>query len=584
MNGECHVISINTVQKTKQIQKPVLKCCFFSAELRNAEKHLKEVQQCRVNDYLSKKEGEDDYTVDVLDDIYVDLRINDGKANYTRLETRTHHDMIQLQKNVDTCRSISIAELFQPEKQGRSPPRRILITGKAAIGKSMLSIHIIDQWLNNRLPSIIKHVFYFALRHLRHFRTSSLTGLFYYHHEGNAESDLFQLITTCPKECLLIFDGADEYDLVPPNCPTSIPDESDPTQSFKMSVLVSSIIQGKYLKPVFVLVTSRPGGVPEYKFDRTAEIYGLTKTKMPEYVAKFCRGDSDLQKCINTYIQEHVNIASLCYIPMQCGLVCRIVRDHKKHPQDKGFPTTVTQLYTRSVMNLVRAHHPDFKDLESVVVKQVITELREPLLNHARLALTGMRKLPVQVTFTDEEIKKFNLQTEATNCGLLAVSKEKDTVNSKTHICTYSFNHLTMQELFAAVALVSSPQEAASMLTEFRKGGQLDLVLLFLCGLIGDPSCEVFLASLGCQVQMSAERLLQLVTARERQTGSDHKRIILLLLLMIYESRNPALWSTVADYAMRKDKRLDLSDQHISPVELQSVTFIFPNDNISSLK
>jgi len=574
------MISINTVQNSKQIQKAVLILCFFSAEL-----HLKEVQRCRINDYLSQKENEDNYAVDVLDDIYVDLRIHDGKDNYTRLETRTHLDMIELQKDVDKCRPISIAELFQPEKQGRSPPRRILIYGKAAIGKSMLSIHILDQWLKGGLPPIIKHVFYFALRHLRYFSKSSLTGLFYHHQEGNAESEFFQLITTCPKQCLLIFDGADEYDLVHPNCPTPIPNESDSTQCIETSVLVSSIIQGKYLKPVYVLVTSRPGGIPEYKFDRTAEIYGLTKDKIPEYVAKFCRGDGDLHKCINTYIQEHVNIASLCYIPMQCGLVCRIVRDHKKHPQEGGFPTTVTQLYTRSVINLVRTHHPRFKDLESVTVKQVIAGLKIPLLNHATLALTGMSKSPVQVTFTDKDIKKSQLQTEARNCGLLALSKVKDRTIPNTHKCTHNFNHLTMQELFAAVALVSSPQEAESMVKEFRNGGQLDLVLLFLCGLIGDHSCEVFLASLDCQVQMTAERLLQLViAARERQTGSDHKRIILLLLLMIYESRNPALWSTVADYVMGTDKSLDLSYQHISPVELQAVTFIFQNDDISSLK
>ena len=579
------MIIIKTVQKTKQIQKAVLIFCFFSAELRNAAKHLKEVQQCRVKDYLSKKENENEYAVGILDDIYVELRINDGKYNHTRLEIRTHHDMIELQKKVAKCRPISIAELFQPVKQGRPPPKRILLTGKAAIGKSMLSIHILDKWLNNRLPSIIKHVFYFALRHLRHSRKCSLTGLFYDHHEGNAESDFFQLITTCPNQCLLIFDGADEYDFIPPNWPISIPSESDPTKCIETSVLVSSIIQGKYLKPVYVLVTSRPGGIPEYEFDRTAEIYGLTNDKIPKYVAKFCQGDRDLQKCINTYIQEHVNIASLCYIPMQCGLVCRIVRDHKKHTQDEDFPTTITQLYTKSVMNLIRAHHPRFKDLERVVVKQVISELREPLLNHARLALTGMRKSPVQVTFTDEEIDKFNLQTEATNCGLIALSKVKERVIANADICYHSFNHLTMQELFAAVALVSSPQEAPSMMKIFRNSGQLDLVLLFLCGLIGDHSCEVFLASLGCQVQMTAESLLQLVKgARERQTGSDTKRIILLLLLMIYESRNPALWSTVADYVTGTDKILDLSDQHISPVELQAVTFIFQNDNISSLK
>ena len=82
--------------------------------------------------------------------------------------------------------------------------------------------------------------------------------------------------------------------------------------------------------------------------------------------------------------------------------------------------------------------------------------------------------------------------------------------------CSKEFNHLTIQEFFTAVALVSNPQEADLMIRK-AAGGQLDLVCMFLCGLVDDPCSKEFLDSLDCQVQISAKRVLQLVVERERE-------------------------------------------------------------------
>jgi len=109
-------------------------------------------------------------------------------------------------------------------------------------------------------------------------------------------------------------------------------------------------------------------------------------------------------------------------------------------------------------------------------------------------------------------------------CGLLTVTKEKSRV-LRTHCCTYSFNHLTIQEFFTAVALVSNPQEAESMIRK-AAGGQLDLVFMFLCGLVDDPCSKEFLDSLDCQVEISAKRVLQLVVERERRGRKNGMRTL----------------------------------------------------------
>ena len=453
----------------------------------------------------------------------------------------------------------------------------------------MFCMHILDEWLNgDKLPANIRHIFYFALRSLIYFSRPSIEDLFFEHHGDDNSGQFVKLMATCPDDCVAIFDGADEVILRHP----SGPGNSGKREAAPME-LVSSIIQGTELPRVRVVVTSRPGGIPDFcKFDKNAEIYGLTENKISEFVNKFSGDDEDLRQRIQDYIDTNANIASLCYVPVQCGLVCRIVRAARKHKREEELPGTITQLYCLSVENLAIEHHPLFKNSDTVEDAEVIRQLKEPLLMHAELARCGMGKPSVQVTFRQKEIEDLNLKEAATECGLLTVTKEKSTGVLRTHCCTYSFNHLTIQEFFAAVTLVSSPQEAEAMIKN-AAGGQLDLVCMFLCGLVDNPRSKRFLDSLGCQVEITAERVLQVVVEREkrkekRTKESDRvehqKQTALLLLLMIYESGNPNLWSTVAGYVMEDGKTLDLSDQHISPVELQALTFIFELNAFTSLE
>ena len=208
---------------------------FFSDELEEFEKRLKVVQQPRIEDYLMKQQDEN-FTVKDLDELYVDLRIHNKKDNYNRLETRTHYDLLELQKDVDRCHPIKVNDLFLPEQEGASTPRRVLVIGKAGIGKTMLTMHILDKWVKGHLMPTYRHVF-FALWDLSHISQSSLTDLF-------------------------------------------------------------------------------------------------TQDKIFDYISKFCRGDEDLKTSIEDYISGNTNIASLCNVPMQCGLVCQTKKNYPRnsHP------------------------------------------------------------------------------------------------------------------------------------------------------------------------------------------------------------------------------------------------------------
>ena len=553
------------------------------------EKSLKVVQQHRVKDYLLSKitTEEENYSVKDLDELYVNLRIHNKKDNYNRCETRTHYDLLELQKDVTSCRKIEAKDLFLPERKGASTPRRVMVYGKAGIGKTMLTMHILDKWVNCQLTSKFRYVFYFALRDLSQINESSLTELFFEHHDqevlkpsDEAIDEFFQHISANPGKCLLILDGIDEYGSIEWG-----DNQFEHKQVVVMHKLLSSIIQGNTLGQATVLVTSRPGGIKDGKyFDSAAEVYGLTQDKIFEYTSKFSRGDNNLNTRIDGLIRANTNIASLCYIPVQCDLVCRIVRAKELSHRVKELPVTITQLYIKAVENLAIEHHPLLKGKEVEDNVNVVAKLREPLLNHAKLARNGMGQSPIKVTFSKGEIDELDLEEDATDCGLLTFSREKGPV-LRTYSSTYSFNHLTIQEFLGAVALVSSPQEAASLLMTSANDGQLDLLLMFLCGLAGDCTTQEFLDSLGCPAQMTAEHVLELVVQRERKkTERNHKQSVLLLLLLIFESRHPELWSIVRDYVLEDGNTLVLSFAHISPVELDAVTFIFQKSDITSLK
>ena len=247
-------------------------------------------------------------------------------------------------------------------------------------------------------------------------------------------------------------------------------------------------------------------------------------------------------------------------------------------------PATVTQLYILAVTHLGAKYYTPNKGCGTVEEDDVFCKLKKPFLNHAKLARVGMGESPVKVTFSTKEIKKLHLEEAATDCGLLTLSEEKNKLQG-THRCTYSFIHLTVQEFLSALALVNNRNDVKSLMKKSRNDGQLDLMWMFLCGLIGDHKNKRFLKSLKCQTRMSATCLLKLVIRRECETTErDHKHSVLLVLLIVFEAQQPELWSTVRDHVMKDGRTLDLSGQHISPVELNAMTFVFQKSDITSLK
>ena len=555
--------------------------------------------------YIGKRNEEESTSLKDLADMFVELRMHNKSDNYKRLERRVHYDLLQLKLEIDTCSPISVSDLFEGE------PGRSLVLGKAGIGKSVLCFHILDMWLRNELlPDVICQVFLFKMRDLFGIQSPcSLEDLFFKYQKGglqshDAISHFFKQMQSNPSKYLIIFDGLDEA--------AAMPSENKAfayNEKVEMPRLIASILNGNSLPSVRLLVTSRPGGVTNYDaYTKKAEIYGFTREKMTEYIVKFSGGNDAEQKAIGDYIDKNVNIRSFCYIPVNLSMVCRIVKMQMHDERSQQLPETLTELLVGSVGNLLANHHPEFRDTNAKHnPEQVITTLKDPVRDHAKLACYGMEKVPIAVTFPNTEICKFHLEETATKCGLLSESRESTVVMfTPTFRPVHYFQHLTLQEFLTAVELVLSNAKRLQRMLTTASRRQLDLVVIFVAGLVGNDRNHPFLRAVyetksrwwkpfqRSFAQTNATALQQLmksvverartIEANTNEKSADHKSSTMLLVTMINESRQPELWSLVSSYILEGGTKLDLNGQHLSPTELHALAYVLPQTGLTSLR
>ena len=557
-----------------------------------------------VNKYVEKNVFEENTTFQDLADMFIDLRILNSRDKFKRSERRTSHDHLQLLTDIEACPKISVKDLFEAERPDKPIPVRSLVIGKPGIGKSILSVHVLDLWLRNQLlHNTIHQLFHFSMRGLSALKKCSLEDLFFgglsddEKPSKQAIAEFFTQMHAHPTRYAIIFDGLDEGKVTQTeNRAFRYYEQAD------MPKLIGSILNGHTLRNVRVLVTSRPGGVTNYTtYDKTAEIHGFTRDKMTQYILQFSAANSRVQDAIERYINDNVNICSFCYIPAHLILVCRIVKARMEHDSNPELPETVTELFAAAVGNFLVKHHRDHKEPSAHEALDVIAKFKRPVLRHAKLARYGMEQDDIKVTFSQEEIRKYHLKHDATKCGLLSESRESHVVLT-TQQTTFSFDHLTLQEFLAAAALVTNIKRVQRMTTT-ASNRQLDLVLIFLAGLLGNQRNEQFLCSLHSKWWKSYQRsfqrnraqfleeLMKSVITRERTneetTGYDpavHKESSLLLITMIFESRQPELWRHVYGYILNGGTELDLSDQHLSPTEQRALADVLPETALTSLK
>ena len=415
-----------------------------------------------------------------LNDLYIDVIITTGRAQHNFSKEMGRHEMFDVYMKVpeSSIRLNEIKDLFQPNTDTKDCfPHTILVVGRPGIGKSVLTKKIIHDWANTKDDEFYSGKIAFLIKFrwfgFDQFKNLSLKTFLLYGTGLNEEEfeSIYEEVLREPQKAILVFDGLDEFNGDLTNC-LELP--NDPNTCIPAINLFAKICTGSMLKGATVLVTSRPTTESFYSklnFDRSVEIIGFTPDKIEEYVTKFCENtnSNDLAPKIWSHITNSSDLLNLCYIPVNCFIVCvtlsKCLSDSRN--DSRGLPTTLTELYITAVDHFVTDRS---RNLEETSSKRILQKLEE-------LSYCGMKngQLVFNKQHFDAEMRKSGLVNSLSN-PIFPI---------QTQFC---FIHLTIQEFLAAshVTKTLKPNAIENFILTNFKYSEWQLVLQFIAGLLGE--------------------------------------------------------------------------------------------------
>ena len=459
---------------------------------------------------LKPKPGEGDQPKDLkLDQIYTDLIFHPGRADYHFPKNRREQLKVY------------------PKPERKLPPNRpgdivddlhknILIVGRPGIGKTLFCTKFLRLWASDRLFEEAQNPeLRFDVAFLVKFRRLNFTAklnlrelLDYSEFSPNMTDEVWHYILENPSKVLFIFDGIDEYSARKEIQEDDSIYRDTVEEKMPLHALYTKITSGKLLDGATVLTTTRPTSVSCVRDpdpSRVIEILGFSSEQVKNYVEKFAGDDKGAGGRIWDHISTNLNLFSLCYIPVNCFIICScllfILKTQLTSFSTDAFvrsATTLTQIYSCAVKLIFFRHSNRYRN-KTVGQDEITTpfeELPEDVKGDfkklGKIAFKGIKE--GRLTFESEEV--MNLE----DCGLLhqlpdlKPEAKRPLEKPKAQYC---FQHLTIQEFFAAkhVADTLKEVELREFVSSHITDGAWQVVLQFVAGLLSDreePLTDIF--------------------------------------------------------------------------------------------
>ena len=431
-----------------------------------------------------------------IDEIYVNVAIHEGRALYDLKKDRSEQLKIY-PPNAKDC------HFAKPEDVIDKKHANVLVVGRPGIGKTSLSTKMLRLWATDQAFNEDHHdkshfniVFLVKFRRFNDNAELSLHELL-----ARAETvqrlddSVLEFVQNEPTKVLLIFDGLDEYS----RKEDINAQEDDQTymnnveEKMPLSVLYNKLAAGKLLRGASILTTTRPKAaeyVEHVTFQRTVEILGFTSTNVEDYVQKFSQDFTGAKEKIWEHIKSNANLFSLCYIPVNCFLICHCLLQIFLSGSSQQLPTKITDIYQMTVKMVFFKHNRENLSLEELE-KLKKTHMYEPFENFpeevqqlfyrlGEIAFKGINE--ARLLFESSEVSGLE------ECGLLHKLPDVQSERSlnerpKSQFC---FTHLTVQEFFAAKHLVDTKTHEGieEFVSKYINDGTWQVVLQFVAGLL----------------------------------------------------------------------------------------------------
>ena len=330
-----------------------------------------------------------------------------------------------------------------------------LIEGAPGIGKTVVAKEIAYRWAQNEMLSNIKFLLLISFRETDISQITSFKELMlhcYGEDEKAVSSCAEYFIRTQGKNLMIIFDGYDEMSI----------EKQEKNDSIFRRLLAKGSVPECHL-----VVTSRSYITAHLHrlCNCRVEIMGFTDNDRLEYFKKNL--SPELFKFVIKFLQEHLIIDSLCYIPLNLMSFLTLV-EHPNHQNKDWLPKTQTKL-TEHTIRLTIAHNLAKKGikvsattgLQDEAIKRIIKSLAPiayKMLDNEKLVFSETELKRAGIRVTDDEDKY----------GLLK-AVQIDTPEN-VHLQPkkfYSFVHFSVQEYLAAYYL--SKMSAVAQIFELNR-------------------------------------------------------------------------------------------------------------------
>ena len=429
-----------------------------------------------------------------LEEIYINVIILEGREVFCtsrkRFENRheTYEAHFKLPPNSVTITRAQ--ELFTP--MSGDELKTILVVGRPGIGKTLLTKKLLCQWKKQKCD--FWHDKIVLVIRFREFNKTegrtSLQEMLQHSYGFNVSAmdcnHIYEYICLVPNKAVLIFDGLDELKVDRKALTEEIALKSESKVTHVIQIY-RQLVKGELLPGITVLTTSRPTAEHIYqklKFDLEVELIGFDKTRIKEYVEKFCHPDKQKSSQIWDLIKQSPELLGLCYIPVNSYIVCLTLKESIEAEGQTNAPRTITELYKRAINILLFKHHREFRDKptpKNYITGRLPKQLQNDLNKLKEIARNGMIENKLIFEFDDDDDVDV---AKLSDCGLFNKLEDK----RRNDFC---FLHLTIQEFLAALHVVDDINNVESFLSKQIKNPQWHLVIQFIFGLVGDKMNEL---------------------------------------------------------------------------------------------
>ena len=366
-------------------------------------------------------------------------------------------------------KAIELHEAFLPTEDG-GQQLKILMDGAPGVGKSTLGRKVCKDWASGELLKQYQLVVLLPLRQESIRKATSIEGLIDADNPDVKQQVVQHIQETSGEHVLLIVDGYDELSY------------EDRTRNS----LFLDIVRGDKFPNCSVLVTSRPYASDYLQqlqsINRHVEVLGFTEEQIKHCIMANIPDNAKATELVQA-LKERQDIASLCYIPLNCAVVLHVYK-----MAQCTLPNSLTKLYEVFILNALKRHasitgnDAVIKTLHSLA--EIPTSLQLQLNALSKLAYAGL--VANKMVFSIKDIKAAfpecsDLDIDVNLLSLMTVFKEFTSTGEEL---SYQFLHLTIQE-FLAARWAASQLSAVELLKFFQDHMREDkyrMVLLFLAG------------------------------------------------------------------------------------------------------